>query len=566
MLGVDAWIEHVIISPFAVVAMLLWLFLLSRDVLKIRRSGRGRLPIGPIDAILFFALFALLASRAYLFFDEVINSVDKATILPAVRTYNAVFVIVATACSLSSAMPARFARLALSLSRRPALLLSGSFLILIAMTTLTLVLPPALSDVHDISLLDALFTATSAVCVTGLTVNDVAQTYSHFGHFAILLAIQLGGIGIMTLAALTLTFGRSRSLTTELHFADMLDAHSLAELRQTVRSVVYGTLAIEASGAFALWLLLRNHAAIAGASPVFIAIFHAVSAFCNAGFALFPGNLTPFVEDFAVQGVFIVLIVCGGLGFPVIAELADRTWNRIRSIVPAYRAEFRPHLRISLTTRVVLWTSLLLTFAGATILLALEWNGEAMGSLSIEQRFMAALFASVQTRTAGFNTVDLGVFSPAALLVMCVLMFIGGSPGSTAGGIKTTTFAVILAALRGEVRGEEPRIGARSISPEIFRKAIAVAAIASSFVLASFFALLLSEDAEFSRLLFEVVSAFGTVGVSTGITSSLTPVGKLVICATMFVGRIGPLTLALALSRGRTRPHFRLASENLPIG
>src|SRR5690606_34872953 len=213
-------------------------------------------------------------------------------------------------------MPARFARLTLALSQRPAVLLSGSFALLIAVATLLLMLPFSLTALGDVSFLDALFTATSAVCVTGLAVNDVATNYTRVGHSVILAAIQLGGIGIMIIAALALTFGKDRSLTAQLKYASMLDASTVSDYRKTVRTVVFGTLAIETIGAVLLWQVFSGSERV-GDSALFYSVFHAVSAFCNAGFSLLGGQLAPLATSFAVQLVLMLLIVLGGLGFPV---------------------------------------------------------------------------------------------------------------------------------------------------------------------------------------------------------------------------------------------------------
>jgi trk system potassium uptake protein TrkH len=208
----------------------------------------------------------------------------------------------------------------------------------------------------------------------------------------------------------------------------------------------------------------------------------------------------------------------------------------------------------------------MLVVGGALLVLVLEWGRAPMAGLGAGERIFAALFHSVNTRTSGFNTVDTGAFTSTTLLWTCVLMFIGGSPGSTAGGIKTTTVATLFATLRGELRNGEPNLGRRAIAPEVFRRASAVTAISAGIVVVALTALTMTESHDFVKLLFETVSAFGTVGLSTGITPALTTAGKLVITATMFVGRVGPLTIALAVAAAEGRPHYRLARESLPIG
>ncbi|MFO0633597.1 MAG: potassium transporter TrkG [Nannocystaceae bacterium] len=527
------------------------------------RSRRVRRLIAALigaDAIILATLFAMFIARGYILSQMFAGPSDEYD--KAARIYDVVFLIFGALQALSAAMPERLVRLALRLAQRPALMLSSSFAALILVGTLMLTLPVAVENVAYVSFVDSLFTITSAVCVTGLTVNDPGTTYTFFGEFVILLSIQLGGIGIMTLAALTLAFARDTALSTQLRYAAMLDARTLTDLRTTVQSIVVGTLAIEAMGAVLLYAQFHGDPRVEG-SALWLAVFHAVSAFCNAGFALFNGNLTPFADDWGVQLVIMLLIVCGGIGFPVLRELVLLSRAQLAH---RFARERPPVPLMSLGTRVVLWTTLLLLVGGTVITFAIE-HSRALAHLTWPQRLLASLFHSVNTRTSGFNTVDVGAFAAPTLLWTCVLMFIGGSPGSTAGGIKTTTLATIFATLRGELRGHEPALGRRAIAPEVFRRATAVAAISAGIVLVSVTVLAFSEKHDFIRLLFESVSAFGTVGLSTGITASLTVVGKLAIIATMFIGRCGPLTIALAVASGESaRPPYRLARESLPIG
>lgn len=549
-----------VLSVFAMFGLLIGLL---AGMLR-ARSRRIRRLVGALvgaDTIIVGTLLALFVARAYILSQQFGHPTDEYD--KAARTYVLVFLIIGTLQAFSAAMPERLARLALRMAQRPALMLSGSFAALILIGTLLLTLPVSVENVSYISLIDALFTITSAVCVTGLTVNDPGTTYTFFGEIVILLSIQLGGIGIMTLAALALAFARDTALATQLRYAAMLDARTLTDLRSTVRSIVVGTLAVEAVGALLLYLQFSGDPRAEGQSVAWLATFHAVSAFCNAGFALFPGNLTPFADDWGVQSVIGMLVVLGGLGFPIMRELVvfGRAWIAKRVTKDAPLPE-----RLSLAARVVLMTSGILLLGGAVLTLVLE-HGRALGHLSWPQKLLASMFHSVSTRTAGFNTVDLSLLGSPALLWTCVLMFIGGSPGSTAGGIKTTTVATLFATMRGELRGHEPSIGRRAIAPEVFRRATAVVSISALIVLVSLTLLCLTETHDFGKLLFESVSAFATVGLSTGITAALTVGGKLVIVATMFIGRCGPLTVALAVaSTQASRPLHRLAREGLPIG
>lgn len=552
-----------ITGAMAVIGMLGLLGGLIVGLLR-KKSRRIRKVVSALigaDAIIIATLLAMFVARAYILSQQ--SDVGDVQLEHAARMYDLVFLVVGGLHGLSAAMPERLARLALRFAQRPALLLAGSFAAMILVGTVLLALPLSVEDVADVSLVNSLFTITSAVCVTGLTVNDPGSTYTFFGELVILLGIQLGGMGIMTLAALALAFARDTALSTQLRYAAMLDARTLTDLRTTVQSIVVGTLAIEALGALLLYIQFSGDPRADGHSVAWLSIFHAVSAFCNAGFALFPGNFASFADDFGVQSVLMALVTCGGLGFPVLRELAIQA--RMRGLRIVMRNQPRP-MPMSLSSRVVVITSGILLAGGTVLVLALEWGRAPMHELGPLERIFAALFHSVNTRTSGFNTVDIGAFTSTTLLWTCVLMFIGGSPGSTAGGIKTTTVATLFATLRGELRNGEPNLGRRAIAPEVFRRASAVTAISAGIVIVSLTGLTLSEEHDFVLLLFEAVSAFGTVGLSAGITAKLTTTGKLIITATMFVGRVGPLTIALAVAAAGGRAHYRLARESLPIG
>jgi trk system potassium uptake protein TrkH len=282
-----------------------------------------------------------------------------------------------------------------------------------------------------------------------------------------------------------------------------------------------------------------------------------VSAYCNAGFSLYHANLVPFAGSWSVSITIMVLIVVGGIGFPVCFEALDRAVRRLRRQRPD---------RISLHTRAVVWATGLLIAGGAVPYLLLEWN-RSMRGLGFGSRILTALFQSVTTRTAGFNTLDYGAMAPATLLVTCGLMFIGGSPGSTAGGIKTTTLATLLATFRAELRRrDQVTLMGRAIPLVLQRRALGVGLLGVVAVGSFSFLLLLTEKQEPLRLVFEVVSALGTVGLSTGITPDLSVAGKLLVALAMLVGRLGPLTVMLALADRTTPSHTALPEERLGIG
>jgi trk system potassium uptake protein TrkH len=420
----------------------------------------------------------------------------------------------------------------------------------------------------ETSFIDSLFMATSAVCVTGLAVQDVGRTYTPFGQGVLLILIQAGGLGIMVLSTfIVVVAGRRLRVRSAAVMAAALDAESLSSLKRAVVTIVLTTLAVEAVGAAALYLALSRYPdvglgpgpeALSGAGSVlWAAVFHAVSAFCNAGFSLFPANLAPLAGDAAVNGTVALLVAGGGLGFPVLSELGRHALARARGERPP---------RLSLHARTVLASSGALVALLAAAIVWLEWGGSLAG-LPRPQRVMAAVFHSVSARTAGFNTVDIGAMRPATWLLLCAFMFVGASPGSTGGGIKTSTFVALAASLRALVRGQEQtRLFDRVLPPAVVHRAIGVTFLSGLLVAAFAFVLLLIEAGDPSRLVFEVVSAFGTVGFSTGITADLSAAGRLVLVAAMIVGRVGPITMTLALAGRQRAAPVRPVEEKVLIG
>jgi trk system potassium uptake protein TrkH len=558
--GIDAWWGDIRFAFPAVAGMCFLALSLG--------PGKGRYALRAGRRSVRFALslvmVSFLAARAYVLTRQVADvlSPDSHAALSVVRLYDTIFLTAAIAAFvLMRSEPGAWVLL-LRLAQRPYVLLVGSFGLTIGIGTLLLTLPVSVSRVDDVSFVDSLFTMTSAVCVTGLLANDFAGTYTWFGHLAVLAGIQLGGLGMMTMTALAATVRSESSIRARSQYATMLEARSLSDLRSLVWSVVGYTLILELAGALTLWLMWAGDSRFAGSSVGWLAVFHSVSAFCNAGFSLFHDNLLGARSDFGVQAVIMTLVVLGGLGFPVLRELAQRSW----ALVGLRRGRKRPpRARLTLASRVALLVSATLLVCGAAAVSLLE-AGNLLAPFDLAARLMAALFTSVSARTAGFNTVEVGAFQPSTLLVLMLLMFVGGSSGSTAGGIKVTTIAVLFAALRSELQGREPQLSGRAIAPENVRRAAAVASISGLIVISSLMLLTTTETHSFLSLAFEAVSAFATVGLSTGITDSLSTPGKLVLIATMFVGRVGPLTIAAAIGRTRRRPRVRLAAESLPIG
>lgn len=438
-------------------------------------------------------------------------------------------------------------------------LIAASFGVLVLLGSLLLSLPAATSEGHSISYLDALFTATSAICVTGLVVVDTPVVFSPFGEAVLLVLIQIGGLGYMTISTiLAAAVGRTLSLHERLTLQEALNAQNLEGVVRFSLTVLKLTLAFELAGAA---ILAARWWPELGPAGIWHAVFHAVSAFNNAGFSLWSDNLIRWRSDITVNLVVTGLITAGGLGFLVITELL---------------ALRQRQMRLSLHTRLVLIASAVLSIGGTAIFLILESsNPKTLGALPVGERVLAAWFQSVTTRTAGFNTVDIGAMTEASLFVMMAFMFIGASPGGTGGGVKTSTFSLTVAALWATVRGDsEPTLFRRRISADTIGKAFFVCLIGFLAVNVIAAVVLISEGRSLMTTLFETTSAFGTVGLSMGeggqpvsLVGLFTPIGKVTIMLMMFVGRVGPLTLALALAhRTSLTPKIRYPEGKVLIG
>ena len=441
----------------------------------------------------------------------------------------------------------------------PAASLIALFLVLIAVGTTLLMLPLSTLDGASPRFLDALFTATSATCVTGLVVVDTASTWSPFGQVVILLLIQAGGFGIMAGSTLLLLvfFGRRTTLRDRILVQESLGGLELGTVIGLLKRIAIFTLAVEAVGAVVLAIaFVSGPEAGPPGDPLGIwwGIFHSVSAFNNAGFDLTGGfrSLTPFVDDWIVLLTHAILLVLGGLGFAIVGDaLSKRRWSRI-----------------ALETKVVLLTTAVLLIAGSVLIGFTEWgNPQTLGALPPEQRMLNALFESATLRTAGFTALDTGALVESTLFVVMALMFIGGASGSTAGGIKVTTFSVLLIAIVSTARGMPSAMAfGRRIQHAVVYRALAVALLALAWVFAVGLGLTLTTEATFVQTLFEAVSAFGTVGASTGITPDLSDPARLITIVAMFVGRLGPLTLVLALAARAHAVAYRPAVESVRIG
>lgn len=486
------------------------------------------------------------------------------------------------------------------LARRhhPARLMVLWFVVVIAMGTALLALPrastpqrigPATSMARHV--LNCAFTSVSATCVTGLIVYDTPRELTVFGQAVVLVLIQLGGLGIMIFGTVFgMLLRRGLSLSESVMMQDTVSQEMIGRVRRMVRFVVIATFVFEAIGASVLYSMW-DQAVPPGWHRLFHSVFHAVSAFCNAGFSLQSDSLVAYRGAWQVYGAVMPLIVLGGLGFPVLLDVYERAAHRL------WGRRFRrtvSHIvgqpgTLSLHSKLVLTVTAALIVVGAAVLMFFETPSRlnprhpvdlrgsrrpdppVMAGEAWPQRCLDAVFQSVTARTAGFNTTPttISAMSPASHFLLTILMFIGGSPGSTAGGIKTVTFAVILLTIYSTIRRrDQVEAFGRTIAPEVIRRAGALFMLMTALVTVSTLLLLFSEseNARFEELLFEAISASGTVGLSCGITDELTAFGRIVIMATMFAGRLGPLTLLMALA-GRVRPsRYEYPEEGVVIG
>ena len=438
--------------------------------------------------------------------------------------------------------------------QHPARLVPLAFLLAAALGTGLLMLPAARAGEGAAPFMAALFTAVSAVCVTGLTVVDTATYWSGFGQGVVLALIQVGGFGIMSGATLLgLLVSRRLRLSTRRVAQAETRCVELGDVAAVLRLVLLVTVAAELATAAALALRLRLAYGEPWAEAAWNGVFLSVAAFCNAGFSTYSDNVVGFALDPFVLGPLMAAVVLGGVGFPVLHDV---------------RRNPRRPARWSLHTKLTLLGTGLLLLGGTAAFLAYEWGNPAtLGPFGWGGKLLGAAFHSVQTRTAGFNALDIGQMRTESLAVGCVLMMIGGGSASTAGGIKVTTFLMLGSAVWAEVRGE-PDVAAfgRSIPREAQRQALAVVLMAVGLVAAATLLLLTVSEAELDDALFETVSAFATVGLSTGITAGLPPAGHAILVALMFLGRVGTVTVATGLAlQSRQRP-YRYPEERPIVG
>src|SRR5665648_470322 len=429
--------------------------------------------------------------------------------------------------------------------------LALGFLSAIAIGTILLILPAASSTQKSIGFINALFTATSATCVTGLIVLDTGKDFSTFGQLIILILIQCGGLGIMTMSTMfAFLAGKRISLRHRLLIQESLNQFSIGGLVRLAKYILIFTAVIEGVGAAILFFYWQR--IYSPLQALYLAAFHSISAFCNAGFSLFSDSLIRYKGDSVINLTFIILIILGGIGFLVLLELFQYGKNRT----------------LSLHTKLALRISFILILIGSIIVFFIESNNTStMGNLAFSEKIFSSIFQSVTARTAGFITIHIGSMQNATLFLMIVLMFIGASPSSTGGGVKTTTFGLLILYVWSSLKGKkEIQIFKRRISQDIIVKALTVITLSLGLVIIMTILLSYIEGEDFIKVLFEVVSAFGTVGLSTDITSSLSIAGKMIIIITMFTGRIGPLGLALSLIQKREPEMIRYPEEKIMVG
>lgn len=423
-----------------------------------------------------------------------------------------------------------------------------SFFVVIIIGSILLSLPIS-NHIKDTSYIDHLFVATSATCVTGLVPIVVKDQYNLFGQLIILALIQIGGLGFLTLFNMMLVaFKRKLSYTNKIVMQEALNQSSMKDISLYIKRVIKYTFFFEGIGTLLLcFVFIPEYGMIKG---IYYSSFHSISAFCNAGFdVLGSSSLIGYQNDVLMNIVISGLIIAGGLGFIVWIDLR-MSWQQYKQNFKVFKLK-RFLSSLSLHTKIVLISTLLLIFIGSIGIFVLEYNNsQTLGLLSFPDKILASFFQSVTLRTAGFATVDMASLYDPTKLMMCVIMFIGGSPAGTAGGIKTVTFVIILLYIHSLVLGSDHvKVMKRTISDQVVKRALTISIVSFFIAISGLLILSISEDKEFIDLVFEVFSAFATVGLTAGVTPLLTSVGKIVIIVLMYIGRIGPITMVLIFAK-----------------
>lgn len=528
-----------------------------------------RLPAEPILAIdiLCYALMAIYVFQTFILFIDLgfrifqsFEFIIKVVILAALVVTYTQPALAAGLIILEEAVRgirnfmhrASVARLFDRLRTQPALLLSSSFAILISIGAILLSLPLATVG-KQIQFFDAIFTATSAVCVTGLIVQDTGSFFTPFGQGVILVLMQLGGLGIMTMStSLAMIIGKRLSIRERLFLQNVIEENDYQEFARIVKNIFRMTFLMEGIGAAILTARWYFEFGTFG-KALYYGVFHAISAFCNAGFSLFSNSFENYQTDPVINLTITILIISGGLGFAVIYGLYG------------YRGSPKPrHLNLHL--KMTLAVTVLLLGGGMLFIYLAEFSNALIG-MPLGQKLWISWFQSVTLRTAGFHTIDLSLFSSATLFLAMIFMFIGASPGSTGGGIKTTTVGVLFFTVRSMILGRDTVEGfGRSIPWDIVRKSISITFVAGGIVSFGVIGLTLLESFSLKETLFEVTSATGTVGLSLGVTEKLSTLGKGLVTVLMYVGRIGPLTVAFLIGAEKPSRGYDLPMGKIVVG
>ncbi len=441
-----------------------------------------------------------------------------------------------------------------SFSTKPGATISASFFVFIMMGTILLMLPVATVDGKGTSLVDALFTSTSALCVTGLTVQDTSAFFSRFGHVVIMVLIQIGGLGIMTsYAFFSIAIGKKLLISQQVTMKGLLNTGN-GEIKKTILFIIISAFVIESIGAA---VLAAHWSHETFDDYIFFSIFHSISAFCNAGFSLFSNSSIGYSNDLVVNVTIGLLVVSGGLGFVVLSNLCGYF---------SFFSKQDIKRRVNLHTKIVLTMTVILIIVGAVLYYIFEYNN-TLDLFSSRDKIFVSFFQSITTRTAGFTMVDIGSLATPTFLFFIFFMFIGGASGSAAGGIKVGTFFLIIAVVYNMFRGrEDVEAFDRTIHRRTVQKAVSIATLSLLTILLFCLILLYTEDAPFQAVIFEAFSAFGTVGLSTGLSADLSVIGKVIVSLLIFIGRIGPLTLALVLGKEITGRKIRFPEERIIVG
>lgn len=434
----------------------------------------------------------------------------------------------------------------------PVQILALGFAIVIFIGACLLTLPIASRDGSMTPFVDCIFTSTSAVCVTGLVTLNTAEHWSYFGKTIIIMLIQIGGLGFMSFATMfSLLLGKRITLKERLIMQEAMNSFSLQGLVKLAKYVLIFTFSVEGIGAlFLSTKFIPQYGPLKGA---YFSIFHSISAFCNAGFDLTGNSLVPYVNNSVVILTISGLIIAGGLGFSVWAEIYN----------------FKSIKKLSVHARLVIFMTIFLIFGGSILMFLFEMNNPAtIENLPVKGKLLASLFAAVTPRTAGFNSISTADMTNGGTALTIILMFIGGSPGSTAGGIKTATLGVLLMTVISVIKGrEDTEMFERTISKELVYRAFVITVIAAGVVIATTMVLTITEPgASLEYIVYEATSAFATVGITLGLTPKLSIIGKIIIALTMYIGRVGPLTLVLALSSKKNGSSVKYPESKILVG